>query len=209
MTTGVVDHLELVEVDVQKYVIALAALRGGHGRLEARVEFAAVDEAGERVMTRLVGQRAFQAPLLRHVAEHDHGTDGHALAIADRGRGFLDGELFAAPVHEHVVVGRHRSLAPGEHAIEHVCDGFARGFVDELQDIADRAAARLVDRPASETFGDGIQVIDVCGRVRGDHRVADRLQRDSGAILFREDRLLRALALSDVGNRPLVTDDAA
>ncbi len=42
-----------------------------------------------------------------------------------------------------------------------------------------------------------------------DHRVADRLQRDVRAILFREDRLLGALALGDVRDRAFVTDDAA
>ena len=36
VTAGVVDHLELVEVDVQQHVFALAALRGGHRAFQAR-----------------------------------------------------------------------------------------------------------------------------------------------------------------------------
>ena len=45
--------------------------------------------------------------------------------------------------------------------------------------------------------------------IGGDHRVADGLQRDVRAILLREDGLLGALALGDVGNRAFVADDAA
>ncbi len=96
VTAGVVHHLELVEVDVQQHVLALAALRGGHGGFEPRIEFAPVDEPGERVVAGLVRQRALQAPLLGHVAEHDDRADGRAFAIADRRRGFLDREFLAA-----------------------------------------------------------------------------------------------------------------
>ena len=120
VAAGVVDHLELVEVDVQQHVFAFAALRGGHRGFEPRVELAPVDEPGERVVARLVGQRALQAPFLGDVAEHDDRADGRALAVADRRRGFLDREFLAAAIHQHVVIGGHRGLA-GDAARDRAC----------------------------------------------------------------------------------------
>ena len=46
-------------------------------------------------------------------------------------------------------------------------------------------------------------------RIGGDHRIADRLQRDLGALLGLEHRGFGLLALGDVGDRALEADDAA
>jgi hypothetical protein len=64
-------------------------------------------------------------------------------------------------VHQHDVIRGNRRLAVDEHAIERIRDGSTRRFVDELQHFADRPAARLVDGPAREPLGNGIQIVDV------------------------------------------------
>ena len=57
VTAGIVDDLELVQVDVQQRVGALAALRRQQRPVQAIVEFATVDEPGQRIVARLLGQR--------------------------------------------------------------------------------------------------------------------------------------------------------
>ncbi len=56
VAAGIVDDLELVEVDVQQRIGALAALRAEQRPVQAIVELAPVDEAGERVVARLPGR---------------------------------------------------------------------------------------------------------------------------------------------------------
>ncbi len=83
VTAGVVDDLELIEVHVQQHVLAFAALGVGDRVLETHVEFATIDEPGERVVAGLVGQRALEPSLLGDIAEHDDRADGRALGVAD------------------------------------------------------------------------------------------------------------------------------
>src|SRR5262249_2617114 len=75
MSAGVVHYLELIEVDVEQRVGALAALRRQQRRVQAVVELAAVDEPGEGVVAGLPGERALQAALLGNVVEYHHRTD--------------------------------------------------------------------------------------------------------------------------------------
>ncbi len=67
---GVVDDLELVEVEVQQHVAQVLGLARRLQRLaEPELELATVDEPGEGVVRRLVGEGALQSPLLAHVVE--------------------------------------------------------------------------------------------------------------------------------------------
>ena len=118
MAAGVVDQLELIQIEVQQRVTELAVLahaldRGGQPVLE----LAAVDEAGQRVVARLVVQRPMQPALLADVVEHHDGADQIAGAVADRRRRVLDRDFLAAPVDEHGVLGEpeHLPLAQAAH----------------------------------------------------------------------------------------------
>ena len=55
VAAGVVDELEAVEVEVTQHVLAVAALAALDRLFEAPLELAAVDQAGERIVRRLVG----------------------------------------------------------------------------------------------------------------------------------------------------------
>ena len=136
VAAGVVDHLELVEIEVQQHVRrAIVALRAASSAsLSAILELAAVDEAGQRVVARLIGQRALQPAFLAHVVEHHDGADEPAAAVADRRRGVLDRDLLAAAVDEHdcSAIVDHAPFAqaarrPGS------SNGCARRLVDEAE----------------------------------------------------------------------------
>ncbi len=116
VAAGIVDHLELVEVEVQQHVAHAFAAAGGEQRLvEARLELAAVDQAGQRVVARLVDERPLQPPLLAHVVEdHDH-ADQSTATVTDRGGRVLDRDLDAAAVDEQRLLDHldHAPLAAG------------------------------------------------------------------------------------------------
>ena len=209
MAARVVDNLELVEVDVQQCVGALASLRSRHCDMQAVVEFAPVDEAGERIVACLVGERALQAPFFGHVVEYDDRTDDLALPVADRRGGFLDGDLLRRAGHEHCLVARAPRFTATENSEQWIGDGLARHLVDEVQHLADRAAPRLGAVPPGKTLRDRVHVFDMPLRIGADHRIADGLQRDLGALFLGKHGLLGALAFGDVDERAFIAADLA
>src|SRR5208282_3625166 len=102
---GVVDDLELVEVDVDQGVLDGWFAAGlGERRVQPLLKLAAVDEPGERIVGRLVRKRAFEPPLAADVPEHDDGPEQPAFAVADRCRGVLDRDLTAGAINERALV---------------------------------------------------------------------------------------------------------
>ena len=110
MAAGIVDYLELIQVDVQQRIGAVPALRAEHRRVKAIVEFPAIDEPRQRVMAGLVGQRALEASFLGDIMEYDDGTDHPALPIANRRRRFLDGHFLPRPCDQNRMIGRRAGL---------------------------------------------------------------------------------------------------
>ena len=95
VAAGVVDDLELVEVEVAQRVGRLARLGAAQRPLEPLLELAAVDEAGQHVVARVVGELAVQLAALADVVEHQHAARHRARAVADRRGRALDVHLVA------------------------------------------------------------------------------------------------------------------
>ena len=74
VATGVVDQLELVQVDVQQCVFAVFLERLVQSPAQTHFEFGAVHQAGQGVVRGAVAHLAGQSPLLGHVVEHQHHT---------------------------------------------------------------------------------------------------------------------------------------
>ena len=82
VSEGIVDFLELVEVQIQHDVANFAiGARGLQCRVDTMFEFAAIDQAGEGVVGRLVGERALQPALLADVMEDHDDADQPAGPI--------------------------------------------------------------------------------------------------------------------------------
>jgi hypothetical protein len=208
VAAGVVDHLELVEVEVQHHVPSVGVVAHGLQAFgDAAFELAAVDQAGQRVVRGLVGQRALQAPLLAHVVEHHDHADQAAAAVADRRGRVLHRDFLAAPVDQQRRLGHLDQAAFAQAARDRAVDRLARGFRDHLEHFRDRPPGRLARIPARELLGDRVEVLDPAVGVRRDDRVADRLQRDLGLFLFLVQLQFCALAHGDVGDRAFVAGD--
>ena len=106
------------------------------------------------------------------------------------------------------MVGRRAALAAAEHAQQRILDRLARDLVDEIQDLGDRAAARLLQAPGRQALGNRIDIFDATLGIGADDGVANRLERHLRPLLLGEHRLLGALTLRDVRNRTLVAHDA-
>ena len=105
VAAGVVHHLEAIEIEVAQRVRRIAGLRGVHGLLQPPLELAAIDEAGERVVARLIGHLAREAAQLAGVVQ----TSTKPRRILAVGLQRRDADFDRA-------LGRRRSPAPARRA---------------------------------------------------------------------------------------------
>ena len=141
VAAGVVHRLEAVEVQVAEHVGDVLLAHGLQRLLEAPLELAPVDEAGQRVVGRLVAHALGQAADLRDVV-HDHDRAGdHVAGALDRRGGQLDGQLLAAGLGQHHGAPPHVDAAPvGEAALDRVAEVAPVGLVDEPGDVGQALA---------------------------------------------------------------------
>ena len=171
------------------------------GRAHALLELAAVEQAGQRVVAREVGQPRRVLALAAHVLHDEHGADGARRAIADRRDAVVDRDRFGAAAQQHDVAFRFDRAAFAQRARDRIGDRRAGRFVDDGEHLRDRALARFGQRPAGEPLGDRIHELDAARRVDGDDRVGDRRERHLRALLLLEQQRFRLPALPDVRQR--------
>src|SRR5690606_16253786 len=81
---GIVDHLELVKVQVTQGERALARARALQTALDAALELAPVHKTRQRVVAGVIGKLAIELATLAHVVEDQYCAHHLAGAVADR-----------------------------------------------------------------------------------------------------------------------------
>src|SRR5690606_7531664 len=194
----VVDDLELVEIDVQDRVRRLPRFRALQRPLETALELAPIHELREDVVARRIRQPPVQLARLADVVKHEHAARDVAERIADRRGGALDVELVAVTANQECRPHRLRGAVAAHRDGDRVLDGLARLLVEAAEDLVDLPAHGIVELPAGQLLGDGVQVLHTALGVRRHDAIAYRLQRDLRALLLAEQRLFVELALRDV-----------
>jgi len=174
----VVDGLEAVEVEVAQHVARPAGVRLLERFLQAPLELAAVDEAGQGVVARLVGHLARQAAQVGHVANRDHRARELAGRVAQRRHAELDRALaFPVARDDHAATAHVHAAAGGQALAHRVAEGLAVALLDEIDDLEQRAAVRIRRGLADERLGRAVHVHDATLQVGGDHSLAERVER--------------------------------
>ena len=169
---------------------------------EPVVQEHAIGQTGQVVMLGRMGDLQRHRPGRAHVAEDDHGSGRMPLAVMHGGYGVLDRDFMSVTAHEYAVRRQVDgwSCPPG---IPSDSAGLRLMRVQDLQDlghrpclalpaatspsIVPRRALRKVMFPAMSVQSDGI---------------ADAVERDVGALVFREQGLFHRLALDRIAQRP-------
>src|SRR4051794_28270671 len=102
--------------------------------LQVMTEGLAVQEAGELVVGRLVGELEGEQALFRDVLEDDDRAERPSGGVADGGAGALDGVAAAVPARQGDALGEAEAGAVGDAAGEEGRDVSA-SFVVELEDL--------------------------------------------------------------------------
>ena len=128
----------------------------------------------------------------------------------DRRGGVFDGRLESVAPDEKAVGCEAEDFVELNSLIHRIPRGLACRGVDDLEYFGERPPQRLLTRPACHAFGHWIEIGHVARDIGTEHRVANRVQRDGGALLLEEQRLFRGLSLDDPleGSRQRVTVEA-
>ena len=146
----VVDDLESVEVEIQHRVLA-PEVRGACERAgEPLLEFAAIDETRQAVVSRLSRQLDSPVPLARDIVQHEHGADDAARAIANGRGGNVDRELAAVPTRENRVAAAFHRMVLAKQLGSGIDDRFTIGLFREPDRVLERLALRLLGRQARQ-----------------------------------------------------------
>ncbi|MEQ8842387.1 MAG: hypothetical protein RIB98_15485 [Acidimicrobiales bacterium] len=86
MTTSVVDHLELVEIEEAQHVVGIERVAGDRPDqlVETTRELPAIEEAGELVLCRLAGELVGQSAGVADVGSRAAPADDRSRVVADR-----------------------------------------------------------------------------------------------------------------------------
>jgi len=84
MPAGVVDHLELIEIQIKQRVLGRRGVGGPELHLQLRLECAAVVQAGQFVVGGLVQQLLGVLALAADVVQYQHRPDCRARMIVDQ-----------------------------------------------------------------------------------------------------------------------------
>ena len=101
VAAGIVDDLELIEIEVAHRVARAGRLRRIERALQADLELAAVDQAGERVVARFVRELPRQLVRLGDVGERALVVEDASVLVAHRARVLQHHDLAAVLAPEH------------------------------------------------------------------------------------------------------------
>ena len=179
---GVVHHLEPVEVQVAQGMGRIARLSGVHRLAQPALELAPVHEAGERIVTGLIGHLPGQAPQLAGIVHDDHEAERFLGVRVERRHADLH-RVFRRGVR------RHQNGAPahgdrasrGEGLADRIAERTPVRFVDERGDVREELADDLIEALAEEGFGGVIDIVDPPFRIDRDDALAHGIERRHGA----------------------------
>ncbi len=199
VTGRIVDRLEVIEVDIDEHVFALAAAGRVDGGGEGPVEGGAVGQTRQLVVGGRMGELALQAPALGDVLEdEDHAAPGFPRK-SDRRRGAADVAQEAIAAHHAALVLVAQGPAVGEALLGRTAQRAAVGLVAELEDVGNEPAQGLGGGNAGQVLGGGIDEGDDAVFVGRDHAVGHGFEGHPQALLLARQFLLDGLEVGDVG----------
>jgi hypothetical protein len=113
------------------------------------------------------------------IAKDEDDPGEPALGVMDGRAAVVDGDFRAVAAEEQGVIGETDGDAETAHFVDGTFDDDAGFFMDNAEDVFERAVEGFGLRPASERFGDRIHEDNIAAGVAGDDGVADAAQ-DSG-----------------------------
>ena len=170
MTTGVVDHLEAVEIEEQQYVSASAGMHLIQCVTDRSLELGAIRYTGQQVMRGLIGETVMQPLRLGHVAQYGNSTARLSATRSYRGHSAL---------YRNWLASGHRQKSGQAHRRAHALQRRAyrirmRGIdlMHQRQYRLDATTNRISTHKAGQLLGCRVQVADLSIGINHQHGLA-------------------------------------
>ena len=124
------------------------------------------------------------SPSLSDVAEDQDNPGDDSGRVANRRGIVLDHPFRAVPGEQEGVTRRSNDHAVPQHPAGGTLDWQAALVIDDLENVLQVEAHRFVAPPAGQGLGHGVEQGDEAGRIDGDHRVADGIERDAQPLFL-------------------------
>jgi len=154
------------------------------GQVEPAFEFAAVDEAGERIVAGLIGQLGDVLAFAADIVEHQDDAGNFSAARTDGCRGLHDGNFGTVIAHQQNGRGCLDRAFFAQHHFDRVRRELAAAFVDHAQDRLHRQPSCRSRRPPGELLRNRIEVFHPAVGIGGDDAVGYGLKGDERALLL-------------------------
>ena len=198
---GIVDQLEVVQIEKQHAQMATAPLGHGNRLADPVVEQHPVGQVGEKVMLGQIGHFQGRGLGIGNVVKDDDRTTELTIGIVNGRRGVFNRALPAIATNQDGAGGQLHFLVLLQHQLDGVAPRLTGGAIDDLHHHTDGLTPCVLALPAGQLLGRHIQVVDVAIHVGADHRIADRVEGYLGARLFHKHAFFNRLALDDVAQR--------
>src|ERR1700693_1642851 len=101
-----------------------------------------VDQAGERVVGRLMGQLPRELALLRDISKNQDDADARVVSVPDRRHRHVDIELALIAADQQAALPRSYSLVALEAPTDGVFGRLARDLIEDTKYLGERVASR-------------------------------------------------------------------
>ena len=198
VAAGIVDDLELVQVEVQQRMRVAVFFGRMQGARHQVFEFAPVDQARQGVVCGLPRQLLAQLAFVADVSKHDDGAEDLTFARPDGCGGLFDGDAPAFARDQLRVRGDADGLAQAQALDGDVLERLVRVLIDQAQRFQDVEPLGQLAAPARELLGHAVQVARLALRIGGDDAVADGAERHFGQFLALGDHEFAQYVLGDI-----------
>ena len=198
VAAGIVHDAELVQIQMEQCITALTRMGRLQGTFQALLELASVRQAGQHVMTGVVGQASLQFTRFGHVVEDEHTAYHLARTTAPWCCRALHIEFIAVATYQQSRPQSLYRLLLAHGRQQGIFQCLASFLVEGTEHLADVTTERLGQVPTSERFSNGVQVFHLPVPVGGNDTITHTVQRHLRIFFFTEQRFFIALTLGDI-----------
>lgn len=176
MACRIVDHLELIEIDIKQGISGFVTCRELNNVFELLFEVMPVIEAGEGIMLRQVFQLPTRQLVTGDITKHQHHTMHHAAAITDR-RGRILNHIFRTiSGYQGRVIGQPDNVSLRQTTCNRTHSRLAGHFIYDIKYLVDGFTAGNRYAPAGQGLRNRIKIFHFPGITGGDHGITDTVQ---------------------------------
>src|SRR5579863_5420150 len=134
-----------------------------------------------------MGHLLRHGPRRAHIAEDNYGSGGQTFTVVNGSDRVLDGDFKPITPDEDTIGRQMHAEELAAFHFHRIGDDFTSGGVQDSENFGQRPAIGFLPGPTGHFFRNEIEETDMSSNVRANDSVANGVQRDLGALFFKEE----------------------